>query len=116
MYTETITDRHNRGSRIRMRREALGLSDGEVAEKIGVAQRTYENIEGGSGTTIEKYVRISQVLHVSLDYLILGEQSIPENSTIEIQTISDIVGQFDSDKQRALTRIMYQISGFNKNE
>lgn len=55
---------------ISKRRMEVGIPVKTMAEKVGVKETTFQNIENGcNGTTIEKYIQISTTLDVALSYL-----------------------------------------------
>ena len=63
------------GERIRREREAVGMSRRQLAEIIGVSEKTVVSIETGThGTTIYRMIEISDVLNTSLDYLLKGSR------------------------------------------
>ena len=61
-------------ARIKARRDALGLSQGDMADRLGIVRNTYANIErpGGTKLTIELLGRIAMELRVSAEELFLG--------------------------------------------
>ena len=74
-WKDINTIRMETGERIRMERESIGMNRQQLAERIGVTERTITNIETGEhGTTIYRMIAISDVLNSSLDYLLKGER------------------------------------------
>lgn len=70
------------GERIRKRRILLGLTQEELAEKVGRAYKYCQDIERGTcGMSIETLIKLSAVLNVSLDYLIYGYQDDTSSQT-----------------------------------
>lgn len=62
-------------------RKEKQLSQEELAEKIGVSRQAVSKWEQGSGyPETEKLLVLSQELHVSLDYLMLGEMGTMEDN------------------------------------
>lgn len=62
------------GSRIRARREVLGMSREDLGKKLSVTAKTIANIEyGEKGITIKNLYKLKQVLGVSIDYLMEGD-------------------------------------------
>ncbi len=56
------------GDKIRKRREALGLSQGELAKKVGVSQPMINQIEWGrKSPTMKLGTRIADALGCTLD-------------------------------------------------
>ena len=84
------------GERIRNRRMIMGLTQEELAEKIGRAYKYCQDIERGTcGMSIDTMLSIAACLNISLDYLIYGNN---EDSTefadldTEQQAVIQILG------------------------
>lgn len=79
-------DRIAAGERLRCRRLELGWSRELVAERLGVVNKYYADIERGTcGMSVETLINLSRLYGVSLDTLIYGEkeknpQSVRKNS------------------------------------
>lgn len=58
------------GGRVRARREALGMSQDDLAQKVGVSQVAIAKIEGGGNTRYGR--RLAIALGVSLEELETG--------------------------------------------
>ena len=72
-------DRLAAGDRIRQKRNLLGFTQDEMAEKIDRAAKYYADIERGScGMSVETLMALSETLDMSLDYIIYGKE-IEEN-------------------------------------
>ena len=86
-------DRLAAGERIRARRKLLGLTQEEMAERIGRVPKYYADIERGScGMSVETLVSLSRALHLSLDYIILGEgKDGNESRKDEVTVILDLI-------------------------
>lgn len=88
-------DRLTTGDRLRTKRQALGISQDVVAEKIGRASKYYADIERGNcGMSIETLMALSDTLHMSLDYIIYGKTSSEtelKSHTSEVAAINDIL-------------------------
>lgn len=64
------------GTRIRARREMLGMSRDDFAKKMNVTAKTIANIEyGEKGVTLKNLYKMKQVLGVSVDYLMDGDDA-----------------------------------------
>lgn len=64
------------GARIRARREMLHMSREELGRAISVTGKTIANIEyGDKGMTIKNLYKLKQVLGVSIDYLMEGDDA-----------------------------------------
>lgn len=67
-------NRLSTGDRLREKRNLLGFTQDEVAEKIGRAAKYYADIERGScGMSLDTLISLSNVMDLSLDYIILGK-------------------------------------------
>ncbi len=62
------------GSRIKAIREGLGLTQEELAQKVGIGRTTLTHIENGKHRgTLDTFYRIAQELNVSV-YVLLPEK------------------------------------------
>lgn len=62
------------GERLRGRRNAIGLTQEGVAEKIGISLRFYQMIERGEkSVSLDTLIRLSKALTISVDYLLFGD-------------------------------------------
>lgn len=63
------------GNRLLAARKRLGMTQAEVAERAGLSDRTYADIErGGVNMRIETFLRICQTLAVSPDDILTEER------------------------------------------
>ena len=93
------------GQKIRKTRKARGLSQEQLAEKIGISTTHISHIEtGNTKLSLPVFVNLAKVLEVRTDELIYDVKPIPHNiyienivnmlddcSTLQIQIIEDIV-------------------------
>ena len=64
------------GNRLLAIRRRLGLTQAEVAEAAGLADRTYADIERGTvNMRLETILRICQALHITPDEILTQEHS-----------------------------------------
>lgn len=62
------------GSRIKIRRKKLLLTQEEIAERLNVSVKHFSEVERGiAGLSIENLIKLSDILGLSLDYIIKGE-------------------------------------------
>lgn len=74
------------GSRIRARREALGISRETLAERLDVTPHYLGEVERGStGLALPTYKRVCEVLGVQDGFLLFGEQAPAQASAEEIR-------------------------------
>lgn len=71
----------NLGQRIYDERKKLGLSQGELAERLGVSAKAVSKWETGEAQpTLENVVSLSRIFNVSTDYLLHGSPDGKESS------------------------------------
>ena len=72
--------------RLKELRRQVGLTQVEVAEKLGISQPAYASWERGvKKPTQENLVKIAQILNVSVDYLVgNSEEKVDELDNIEL--------------------------------
>lgn len=64
------------GERLHNRRNVLNLTQESVAEKSGISLRFYQMIERGEkSVSLDTLIRLSDVLTISVDYLLFGDLS-----------------------------------------
>lgn len=72
------------GERIRNRREKLKLSQGYVAEQIGVSRQAVSKWETGqSEPTAENLVRLAELFEISLAELVGAEETAGERTALK---------------------------------
>lgn len=104
---EKTLDLKSMGLRIRKKREELNISRENLAEKIDVSVKFIYDIEYGfRGISIKRLILLTQVLEVSADYILLGDE-IP-NDRIFISEIS----KCPQDKKQILLEIVKKIISF----
>ena len=78
-----VFDFHKIGNKLFISRKSLGMTQADVAEKAGLSDRTYADIERGTvNMRIETLLRICEVLHITPDE-ILTEQVDCSSITLE---------------------------------
>lgn len=94
-------DRLAAGDRIRQKRNLLGFTQDEMAEKIDRAAKYYADIERGScGMSVETLMALSETLDMSLDYIIYGKE-IEENGYLgQTAEVSAILTMLNNSEQR----------------
>jgi transcriptional regulator with XRE-family HTH domain len=67
------------GRRVRRRRRILDLTQAEVARRIQMGPGQYSRLESGEyrKVQVEQLARLADVLHTSLDYLLLRTEEDP---------------------------------------
>lgn len=67
-------------ARLRASRKALGLSQEEVAKRVGIKQGSYSELERGKSKTSRHLIQLAQVLNVDPHWLATGVE-VPEVDT-----------------------------------
>lgn len=94
-------DRLAAGDRIRLKRNLLGFTQDEMAEKIDRAAKYYADIERGScGMSIETLMALSSALDMSLDYIIYGKTANERDYVIQTDEVSAIMEMIDNSTER----------------
>lgn len=94
-------DRLATGDRIRLKRNLLGLTQDEMAERINRASKYYADIERGScGMSVETLMAISASLNMSLDYIIYGIDSTRNDKCQHTEEVAAIVNMLDCAQKR----------------
>jgi transcriptional regulator with XRE-family HTH domain len=60
------------GSRVRRRRERLGLTQEEVATQLGASRQWLSQLELGADTTTKRAAKLAQALECRLVWLLTG--------------------------------------------
>lgn len=61
------------GQRIKRLRKEKKLTQEKLSEMLDISQKHYSEVERGlSGLSVQHYIRLSELLSVSLDYLLRG--------------------------------------------
>lgn len=91
--------------RIRKRRKELGLTSAEVADKIGMANHYYGDIERGTcGMSIDTLIELTEILEISSDYILFGKRT--GNEISNAARACRILRQWDEGKQERAVDLM----------
>lgn len=94
------------GARIRARRDALGMSREDLAKKLSVTGKTIANIEyGEKGVTLKNLYKLKQVLGVSIDYLMEGDDSFMDTEDKRKMISENILSSLSVCSEKELDRI-----------
>ena len=81
-----IFDSHKIGNKLLAVRKGIGLTQSEVAEKAGISDRTYADIERGSvNMRVETVLKICSVFNITPDEVLTSneETSFDESEILE---------------------------------
>ena len=104
-----IYDTRKIGNKILVLRKKCGLTQAELAEKAGLADRTYADIERGNvNMRIETLLKICDALHITPDAILTEENTALQLKQEEVMDkLSDCS---EKEKQTALALINIYLS------
>ncbi len=77
------------GLRLKQARRDNGLTQEKISELLGISQKHYSEVERGiTGLSVKHLIKISDILSVSLDYILKGV--ISENMSRSVKTNAKI--------------------------
>ena len=84
------------GCRLRSARRECGFTQEQLAEKLNITSEHMGRLElGKRGVSIDLLIDLSNILHVSLDYLIKGTVNDPFQMKHMIRQIHNILDQIE---------------------
>lgn len=87
------------GDKVRIRRESLGMSQEELALRMGYKSRSSINkIENGRNVSQKIIVRLAEVLDIKVSYLMGWEESVSEEIEQDNDAIANIIVRLRLDK------------------
>lgn len=106
---EKLIDNKAVGRRLRLRRDALGITRDKLAEAIDVTPKFVQDIEyGNKGMPTETLARLSEVLGLTTDYILKGIVD-EEGQDIERQAVkNNILGSlkvYDNDQLKIMDQV-----------
>lgn len=73
--------------RLRTLRKQSPLAQKDIAAKIGVSPRTFQQYESGKiEPNIEKLILLSQIFHVTVDFLVCRDEYLAGADAVEFET------------------------------
>ena len=95
------------GSRLRQEREALGLSQVEMAQKLGITARSQRNYETGTRVPDAEYLMAASRIGVNLLVVLHGENAARQehnegNDVAAVQFLEESLGIKHEDFERAI--------------
>lgn len=74
------------GIRIQNRRKQLGLTQEQFSEKMNVSIQMVSNLErGNKAIRIDNLINLSQILHISTDYILTGKETTDDIQRLTVQ-------------------------------
>lgn len=106
-----IFDFRDIGNKLYASRKRLGMTQAEVAEAAGLADRTYADIERGTvNMRIETFLRICSVLHVTPDGILTDQ---PEEHPMVEQIVEKLILCSAEQQKTALALLDVYLSSLN---
>ena len=107
-----IFDSHKIGNKLLAVRKGIGLTQSEVAEKAGISDRTYADIERGNvNMRLETVLRICQVLHITPDEILTEDAPSAISQQDELWARLNMLSP--KDKETALTLLAVYLKSLN---
>lgn len=96
------------GKRIATRRNQLGLTQEQAAERSGLTQQFFASVEtGAKNIRAESIIRVSKALNISTDFLLTGTVS-----DIDCDRLMNMLKQLDEKHFLEIESIIVQILKF----
>ena len=93
------------GQRVRRFRRALGLSQGALAERVGISTTHMSHIEtGNTKLSLQVFADIAAALDVCADALLYGAPA--SGKTVSTQQILDVLSRCTPSQAQALANIL----------
>lgn len=97
------------GKRIAIRRNQLGLTQEQAAERSGLTQQFFASVEtGAKNIRAESIIRVSKALNISTDFLLTGTVS-----DIDCDRLTNMLKQLDEKQFLEIESIIIQILKFS---
>lgn len=108
-----IFDMHAIGNRLLAARKRMGMTQSEVAEAAGLADRTYADIERGAvNMRTETVLRICNVLHITPDEIFT--QSAPNTAPRQEALLERLNACSAKDRETALRLLEVYLSSLSE--
>lgn len=105
-------DKKEIGTRVKMCRKSKKLTQEALAEQINVSPHYIYEIERGSKTmSLNILIQLSQVLHISTDYLLFGQQ---QESSLPTDELSILVDSLSGENRKAVAKMLSAIVSYLK--
>jgi len=102
------------GARLKTARKNRHLTQEQLAEMLNISQKHYSEAERGLvGLSIKHYVELSNILDVSLDYLLKNEHIYPftnqEQANLLFNSVYNSASSYTQKQIVAIMQIIYDI-------
>lgn len=110
--------KYNIGLRLKQARKDKALTQEKISELLGISQKHYSEVERGiTGLSVKHLIQISDILSVSLDYLLKGvtsSKNMPETVKTSIE-INELYYSLSCYTQQQVPYILQIIKDIEKN-
>lgn len=90
------------GTRIAEKRKAFGFSQEQLANKLGVSQKSISKYECGERRpSYEVLLAMSSIFNISIDYL-LGNSNFEADTTNDVDTFNNTIYNLSSEEKTIL--------------
>lgn len=91
---------------IRNTRKAHGLTQEEIAEKVGLTPEYYGQLESGNkAPSLETLINIAECMHVSIDSLIYGSER-----NLGLGNITQLLSDKSPEILRKIEKLLYMVN------
>lgn len=88
------------GERIRLLRKQNGYTQETLAKELGIDRSLLSHIESGKrGCTVDNFIQLAVLFHISLDWLILGKERNDKGNTQLKKDIKRLVDSLEKFKE-----------------
>jgi len=89
MTRKRLDGRNDVGERLRLTREALGLSQAELCRRVGISPAAWNNAETGDNRLrVDNAMELCKATGVTLDWIYLGHRAgLPQKLAVDIERL-----------------------------
>ena len=107
------------GARLKQARREKDLTQEKFSEMLGISQKHYSEVERGlAGLSVKHLIQISDILSISLDYLLKGTEFTPLPSQIQtnvqLEEIFYSSSEHTQQQRLQLVKIAWEIEQYTK--
>ena len=101
----------NMANRIKERRSALGYTQEEFSEKIGISTSSYTKIENAfQKPSLDTVIKLSKELGISIDYIIHGLNEVKPKEIKNTEKLASLLEFLDADKLQYISELSSRLS------
>ncbi len=111
------------GKRLKTIRKKQGLTQEKLSEMLGISQKHYSEVERGiTGLSVRHLIQLSDILNISLDYLLKGSLPIDtenlelKNTHIQINQLLYSSSEYTRNQMINILNIISNIAEYEKSD